>query len=144
MPLGNEYLNAGADASYLQALSTVFMQAQLYAYDIGMITLGIAGFMLNYTLHRAKLVPRSLAIWGLVGYAIIFFRMVSEVMGSGLGMVSSIPGGLWELFIGVWLIAKGFNPSAFASQSTNPDDVVLMGVQEPAVVPSNGHVTSKG
>jgi hypothetical protein len=90
------------------------------------------------------LVPRSLAIWGLVGYAIIFFRMVSEVMGSGLGMVSSIPGGLWELFIGVWLIAKGFNPSAFASQSTNPDDVVLMGVQEPAVVPSNGHVTSKG
>jgi hypothetical protein len=144
IPLGSEYLKAGADASYLQALSTVFMQAQLYAYDIGMITLGIAGFMLNYTLYRAKLVPRPLAIWGLVGYAIIFFGMVSEVMGSGLGLVSSIPGGLWELFIGVWLIAKGFNPSAFASQSTNPDDVVLMGVQEPAVVPSNGHVTSKG
>jgi hypothetical protein len=144
IPLGTEYLKAGADASYLQALSTVFMQAQLYAYDIGMITLGIAGFMLNYTLYRAKLVPRPLAIWGLVGYAIIFFGMVSEVMGSGLGLVSSIPGGLWELFIGVWLIAKGFNSSAFASESTNPDDGVLTGVHQPGFVPSNGHVTSKG
>ena len=145
IPIGSEYLNAGAsDASSLQALSTVFMRAQLYAYDIGMITLGIAGFMLNYTLYRAKLVPRLLAIWGLVGYAIIFFGMVSEVMGSGLGMVSSIPGGLWEMFVGVWLIARGFNPSAFASQSTNPDDVVLMDVHQPAVVPSNSHVASKG
>jgi hypothetical protein len=121
IPLGNEYLKAGADASYLHALSTVFMQAQLYAYDIGMITLGIAGFMLNYTLYKAKLVPRPLAIWGLVGYAIIFFGMVSEVMGSGLGMVSSIPGGLWELFIGVWFIVKGFDSPATVPEPDKTD-----------------------
>jgi len=41
--------------------------------------------------------------------------MLSETMGSGLGLVSSIPGGLWEVFTGVWLIAKGFNSSAFVS-----------------------------
>jgi hypothetical protein len=122
IPLGSEYLKAGAsDTSSLQALSTVFMQGQLYAYDIGMITLGIAGLMLCYTLYRAKLVPRPLAIWGLVGYAIIFCGMVSDVMGSGLGLVSSIPGGLWEVFIGVWLIAKGFNASAFVSDSDKTD-----------------------
>jgi hypothetical protein len=146
IPLGSEYLKAGADASNLQALSTVFMQAQLYAYDLGMITLGIAGSLLCYILYKARLVPRPLAIWGLVGYAIIFCGMVSDVMGSGLGLVSSIPGGLWEIFIGVWLIVKGFNPSAFASESTDPDDGVLTGVDQPAaVVPSNGRrVPSKG
>jgi hypothetical protein len=42
--------------------------------------------------------------------------MVSAVMGSGLGDLSSIPGGLWEVFVGVWLIVKGFNASAFVSQ----------------------------
>jgi hypothetical protein len=42
--------------------------------------------------------------------------MVSELMGSGLGLPSSIPGGLWEVFMGVWLIAKGFNASAFVPQ----------------------------
>jgi hypothetical protein len=36
------------------------------------------------------------------------------MMGSGLGDLSSIPGGLWEVLIGVWLIVKGFNPPANA------------------------------
>ena len=108
IPLGSEFLKAATpETAYLQVLSTVSVQASLYAYDIGMITLGLAGLMLCYTLYRAKLVPRALAVWGLVGYAIIFCGMVSAVMGSGLGDVSSIPGGLWEVFIGVWLIVKG-------------------------------------
>ena len=66
IPLGSEYLKAAApDASSLQALSTVFAQAQLYAYEIGMSTLGISGLMLCSTLYKAKLVPRWLAVWGL-------------------------------------------------------------------------------
>jgi hypothetical protein len=118
IPLGSEYLKAGAsDTSYLQALSTVFAQAQLYAYEFGMITVGLSGVMLCYTLYRAMLVPRWLAIWGLVGYAIIFVGMLSAVMGSGLGDLSSIVGGLWEMFVGVWLIVKGLNASAFVSQA---------------------------
>lgn len=122
IPLGSEYLKAAApDAFYLQALGTLFTQAQLYAYELGMITLGLSGLMLCYTLYRAKLVPRPLAIWGFVGYVIIFCGMVSEVMGSGLGLVSSIPGGLWEVFMGVWLIVKGFSSSAIAAESARRD-----------------------
>ena len=114
IPLGSEYLKtAGAGASYLQALGTVSVQASQYAYAVGMSTLGVAGLMLCYVLYRAKLVPRILAIWGLLGYAIIFVGMLSQIMGSGLGLMSSLPGGLWELFIGGWLIVKGFNSSAF-------------------------------
>lgn len=125
IPLGSEYVKAAApDAAYLQALSTVFAQAQLYAYEIAMITLGISGLMLGYTLYRATLVPRWLAVWGLLGYAIILVGMVSAVMGSGLGDISSYAGGLWEVFIGVWLIIKGFNappvPSARTTSSTTP------------------------
>ena len=43
-----------------------------------------------------------------MGGAIIAGGMVSEFMGSGLGLTSSLPGGLWEVFMGVWLIVKGF------------------------------------
>ena len=35
--------------------------------------------------------------------------------------IHAIPGGLWEVFIGVWLIVKGFNPSAFVSDSDKTD-----------------------
>lgn len=110
IPLGSEYLKAGAsDVSYFQTLSTLSIQASQYAYQMGMSALGLAGLMLCYTLYKANLVPRFLAIWGFAGYGIIFCGMWSEMMGSGLGLVSSIPGGLWEVFTGVWLIVKGFN-----------------------------------
>ena len=113
IPIGSEYLNAGAsDASYLQALSTVFMQAQLDAYNIAMTTLGISGLILCYSFYKSKLVPRILAVWGLVGYAVILCGSMVEVLGFNLLSIHAIPGGLWELFIGVWLIVKGFNPPA--------------------------------
>ena len=119
IPLGNAYLNAApADMAALQTLGTIFTHGQHVAYQIGMSTLGVAGLLLCYTLYKATLVPRWLAVWGLVGYAIILVGMVSELMGSGLGLVSSLPGGLWEVFMGVWLIVKGFNASAFAAEPT--------------------------
>src|SRR5688572_10177691 len=119
IPLGSEYLKAAAaDAPFLQALSAVFSQAQQYAYQIGMSALGVSGLMLCYTLYRAKLLPGWLALWGLVGYATILVGMLSAVMGSGLGDLSSYVGGLWEVFVGVWLIVKGFSSSAVVPQAT--------------------------
>jgi hypothetical protein len=116
IPLGSEFLKAGgSDTAALEALSTVSVQASQYAYEIGMSALGVSGVILCYALYKAKLVPRSVAVWGLIGYTIIFFGMVSDVMGSGLGLASSIPGGLWEVFMGVWLIVRGFNFTAINS-----------------------------
>jgi hypothetical protein len=122
IPLGSAYLKAAAsDAAYLQALSTLFTQGQLYVYEIGMSTLGVSGLLLCYTLYQAKLLPRWLAVWGLVGYAIILCGMLSALMGSGLGDLSSLPGGLWEMFVGVWLIVKGFNSPAIAAESAQTE-----------------------
>ena len=119
IPLGSAYVQAAAaDASALQALGTLFTQAQLYAYEIGMSMLGISGLLLCSTLYRANLVPRWLAIWGLLGNATILVGMASAVLGSGLGDLFSLPGGLWEVFVGVWLIVKGFNASAFAPHAS--------------------------
>ena len=59
IPVGIEYLNAGpADTSYLQALSAVLTQGNLYAYEIGMSAVGVAGLILNTMFYRARLVPR--------------------------------------------------------------------------------------
>jgi hypothetical protein len=135
IPLGSEYLKAAApDTFYLQALSAVSVQVSQYAYQMAMITLGAAGLVLCTALYRATLVPRWLAVWGIIGYAVIFCGMVSEMMGSGLGLASTIPGGLWELFAGVWLVVKGFNPSAFVAQpaSTGSAAELRLPLSEPA------------
>jgi hypothetical protein len=62
---------------------------------------------------------------------------------SVLGGIMVVPEFIWELALGVWLVVKGFNPSAVASLPTNPDDGVSTGVHQPTVVPTNGHVASK-
>jgi len=113
IPVGIEYLNAGSsDTSYLQALSTVLTKANLYAYEFAMITVGVAGLILCSMFYRAQLVPRLLAVWGLIGYAILLLGSVLQVLGLNLNSIHAIPGGLWEVFIGVWLIAKGFSTSS--------------------------------
>lgn len=118
IPLDTEYSHAAAsDTSHLKALSAVFAQAQLYTYELGMCAIGLAGLLLYYTFYKAKLVPRWLAVWGFVGYVTFFCGMVSAMMGSGLGNLASIPGGLWEVFFGISLIVKGFDSKAFAPQA---------------------------
>ena len=134
IPLASEYLRAGSpNTANLQALSTVFVEGRLYAYNLGMGAVGIASLMLCYVFYKAKLVPRLVAVWGLIGYAILLCGSVLEVLGFALLDIHAIPGGLWELFIGVWLIVKGFNPSAFASESATSDDGGGIGVRQPAV-----------
>lgn len=122
IPIGSEYLKSGVQNTfYLQALSTMFIQVNLYGYQIGMIFVGLAGLILCYSFYISKLVPQFVAVWGLVGYASILCGSVLEVLGFDMHLIHTIPGGLWELFIGVWLIVKGFNSSPIALTSVKTD-----------------------
>lgn len=110
IPLSSEYLKAGTPGpSNLSALSTQFIQVSLNAYQIAMVFVGLACLSMCYILYRARLVPTILAVWGIVGYAAILCGSLLEILGFDLHLVHTIPGGLWEVFIGVWLIVKGFN-----------------------------------
>jgi hypothetical protein len=114
IPLGSEFLEAGAaEASYLHTLSTLFAQSQAYTYQIGMVALGMAGLTLCYALSRTTLVPRLFVIWGVIGYLSFLGGSMLEILGFNLQLLHTLAGGLWEISIGVWLIARGFNPAAF-------------------------------
>lgn len=119
IPIGALYVQAGAsDLSYLETLSAVLFQAHLDAYNVAMLTLGISGLLICYVLYRMRLIPRPLAIWGLLGYAIILCGSALEILGFNLMSFHAYPGGLWEVVIGVWLIIKGFNPLPAPSEAT--------------------------
>lgn len=112
IPIGAAYLEAGAaDTSYLAGLSQVLTDGNLYAYDMAMTTLGVSGLILCFAFYRSNLIPRPLAVWGLVGYAVILSGSVLQILGLNLMSIHAIPGGAWEVFIGVWLVVKGFTSS---------------------------------
>jgi hypothetical protein len=124
IPLGVEFLKASAsDTFYLQSLSALFMQSQAYTYQIGMVALGMAGLTLCYGFYRAKLVPQFFVIWGFIGYVSFLVGSMLEILGLNLQLLHTLPGGLWEMSIGVWLIVKGFNSIAFVSESATQNKV---------------------
>ena len=124
IPLGVEFLKAGAsETSYFQSLSALFVRSQAYTYQIGMVALGMAGLTLCYGFYRTKLVPQFFIIWGFLGYVSFLGGSMLEILGFNLQLLHTLPGGLWEMSIGVWLIVKGFNSAAFVSDSANLSQV---------------------
>ena len=71
--------------------------------------LGIGSLFFCALLFRTRLVPRFLAAWGFIGYACFAAGNLLERFGvAGAGLVGAMPGGLFELTFGIWLIARGF------------------------------------
>ncbi|MBG0831386.1 DUF4386 domain-containing protein [Planomonospora sp. ID67723] len=109
VPLAREWADAGApDASVLEALGRVAKEGNRYSYQIAMIALGITGLLFCRVLLRERLVPAFMALWGLAGYAVFLAGAIAEVLGYGIGLALSVPGGLFEVALGVMLIARGF------------------------------------
>ena len=81
------------------------------------------GLLLGYLMYESGLVPRRMAMLGLVGGALICVSGVLVLLGvfeqGGAGQgIATIPEFFWELSLGVWLTVKGFN----ASPILPPDD----------------------
>jgi hypothetical protein len=143
---------AGADAGSLLAVGQSLVALHHWTFLLGPgFVVGVGnGLILGYLMYRSGLVPRGMALLGLIAGPILLARFVGILFGvfepmSVLGGLMVVPEFVWELGLGVWLIVKGFDPSAVASLPPNRDADVSAGVGQSAVLPSNGHrVASKG
>jgi len=99
---------ASAGASSTSGLGSLLTQANTLAYELGQGTLAFGALFMTWFLFRTRSVPRTLAALGVVGYAIHLSGAIAEIFGVHVGLVLSLPGGVFELAFGVWLISKGF------------------------------------
>ncbi|WP_104164304.1 DUF4386 domain-containing protein [Cryobacterium sp. N22] len=79
--------------------------------------LGIGSILLASLMYSSRLVPRVIAILGLVGGAIITLSTVLVIFGlygqfSPIGLLVALPVFAWEVSLALWLILKGFNTAA--------------------------------
>jgi hypothetical protein len=87
------------------------------AYQIGQMSLGIGALFLCSLLFRTRLIPRWLAGWGVIGYAIHVAGAIAEIFGIPISIILLIPGGLFELALAFWLLIKGFQPEAYGDHA---------------------------
>jgi len=71
---------------------------------------------LNYLLYQRRLIPRWLSVWGFVGAALSFVNYSPQFFGIDSIEILFLPIGLQEMVFAVWLIVKGINSSAIASE----------------------------
>lgn len=112
LPVSNEYAKLGtANTTYFETLGITLKKGGYYSYQIGMAIWGVGGLMLCSLLYRSKLVPRFISTWGFIGYIVFISGTIFELFGYNVGVILSIPGGLFEISLSIWLIIKGFNAS---------------------------------
>src|SRR3954453_13149503 len=78
---------------------------------------GVAnGVILGYLMYRSGLVPRGMAMLGLIGGPLVAASSIAVMFdviqrGSAVQGVATIPEFIWELSFAIYLIVKGFKPS---------------------------------
>jgi hypothetical protein len=112
---------AGAEADSLVAVGQSLVALHGWTFVLGPgFVVGVGnGLMLGYLMYRSGLVPRRMTMLGLVGGPLIIASGAAVVLGvieagSLWQTIAATPEALWELSLGIWLIVKGFNPSAIA------------------------------
>jgi hypothetical protein len=111
---------AGADAGSLLTAGKSLVALHIWTSQLGPgFVVGIGnGLILGYLMYTSRLMPRGLAVLGLIGGPLIIVTGVAVLLGvleeEGVWQVGVIPEFFWELSLGIWPIVRGFNPSAIA------------------------------
>ena len=129
--LSQEFVKAGApSASYFQTLGTLISAIREWAgFGFAVLAFSVAALMYYYIFYQSKLIPQWLAAWGLIGAVLILAIPFSIMFGekpfsvSGINVLFVLPIFLQEMVLAVWLILKGFNPSAIASTPGKADAI---------------------
>ena len=86
------------------------------------------GLMLGYLMYRSGLVPRRMAMLGLIGGPMLILSFVLILFGvyengSGPAFLLALPEIVWEASLGIYAAWKGFKPSPITKSVDIPEEV---------------------
>jgi hypothetical protein len=115
---------AGTDSASLLVAGRTLVAVHDWTFLLGPAL--VAGFgnglLLGYLMYRSGLVPRGMALLGLIGGPLVFVSGIAVLLGaytqvSAVNAIATIPEFAWELSLGIYLIVKGFKPSPLTADT---------------------------
>jgi hypothetical protein len=113
-----DFAGGGGDAATFVVAGKALVAVHKWTFLLGPgFCAGIEnGLMLGYLMYRSGLVPRPLAVLGLIGGTLAFAAGTAELFQvfpqvSTTAGILTLPEALFEAAIGIWLTFKGFRPS---------------------------------
>jgi hypothetical protein len=137
------YLKGGGiNASYFQNAGSTIISWNLWSFSFYLLFFGVGALMLYATLYQSKLVPRWISVWGLIAAVLILagtvlemLEMFSQFPVGGRELIYAAPIAVNEMVLAVWLIVKGFNPSALEPDSVKGSDLSVPEQSSPGLKP---------
>lgn len=117
IPLSQQYLQAGApQSSWFLMIGDVLKQAKFLGLTgLSLPMLGLGGLLFTWMLFRFRLVPRVIAVVGVIGYALVLFGSIAgwfgliDVAPGGNGTIFALPVATFEIILlPFWLLFRGF------------------------------------
>src|SRR5215210_7434444 len=111
---------AGADPASLVTIGQAHLATYNWTFLLSQSLMPVfCDLFLGYLLYRSGLVPRILPIIALVGAPLLLVSDVAVFFGAydqvgPVALLAAIPVAVFEFSLGVYLIVKGFKPSALA------------------------------
>ncbi len=107
--------SAGADSALGEAFVAIYDRA--FLIGPGFFAGFANGVVLGYLMYRSGLVPRGMAMLGLIGGPLLMATGIAIMFdvterGGALQAIATIPEFFWELSLGIYCIVKGFRSSS--------------------------------
>jgi Domain of unknown function (DUF4386) len=115
---------AGTDTTVGETLVAVYDRA--FLVGPGFFAGAANGVILGFLMYRSGLVPRGMAVLGLIGGPLVMASGIAIMFdvierGSALQGVATVPEFLWELSLGIYCVVKGFRPSPILARDAGSD-----------------------
>lgn len=113
LSLSQQYVDAGGVSSELYtALATVVRMARRWAHYPELFAIDFWIMLFGAILLRFRLVPRALAVFGLLTVTLHFFAVpLPGFLGYGINTTLGVPMAFGLLANAVWLMVRGFGPT---------------------------------
>ena len=117
--LMRQQATAGTDATLGEAFVAIYDRA--FLVGPGFFAGFANGLILGYLMYRSGLVPRGMAMLGLIGGPLVMASGIAVMFdvterGGTLQGIATIPEFFWELSLGIYCIVKGFRPSPILAE----------------------------
>ncbi|WP_421765602.1 DUF4386 domain-containing protein [Ekhidna sp.] len=114
LKIGSEIGDATiAETSNLESLAYYLRNIRGNIQNISLLIYCLGAWSLYGLLFYSRLIPKWIASWGFLAVTLLFIEITANIFGTSAGgMMIMMPLGLNEVFLGIWLIVKGFNQNS--------------------------------
>ena len=105
-------INSDHSSEEVNKMTAIIFEIKHALLNIVFAFLGFGSILFCYLFYKSRYIPRILAAFGMLAFALVFGESIAVLLFSVKSTVfTGAPAILFEIIIGLWLMIKGVNTS---------------------------------